>query len=304
MKKQKNFLMLLISFAVLLIFSVFVSAAETTVDFDRTGSLSITLRDDEHEDQIVKDSVFTLYQVGSIVKEKVTLTFELTEWFAGADVSLADLSAPGLAAELWTYAQQRGMIGLEEKAGEDGTVRFEGLELGLYLVLQKGVVSGYYSTDPFLVSVPMSESTGWTYDIEANPKVQRAPDELVSLSVRKVWEDKNSRNRPASVEIQLLKDANNVAETIRLNEDNNWSHSWKNLASEYEWTIREKNVPKGYTVSYRISGDEVIVTNTATLIQTGQLNWPIAVLAAGGLLLLAAGYWLYRTPKRDRKNET
>ncbi|MCQ2405532.1 MAG: hypothetical protein MJ083_06070 [Clostridia bacterium] len=36
-------------------------------------------------------------------------------------------------------------------------------------------------------------------------------------------------------------------------------------------------------------GDTFIITNTDSLIYTGQLKWPIPVLAAVGVLLVAAG---------------
>lgn len=303
MTKRRKMARMLLGFTFLLLFSVCVSAAETTVDFDRKGSLCITLRDNEDDTQIVQGADLTLYQVGTAAKEKGTLTFEPAAQFAGAGFSFANLRRSGLASDLWTYAQNQNIAGTEQTTGEDGTVYFEDLELGLYLVVQTGIASGYYAIDPFLVSIPMTEQNEWNYDIEADPKVQPAPQKLENLSVRKVWEDKNSKNRPTSIEIQLLKDKDQVVETVQLNQSNAWSYTWKNLASEYSWTVRENNVPKGYSVSYRKSGDEVIVTNTATLIQTGQLNWPIVVMAAGGVLLIAAGCWLCLA-KRKHQNET
>ena len=51
----------------------------------------------------------------------------------------------------------------------------------------------------------------------------------------------------------------------------------------------ETNIPKGYVPSYSVSGNTVTVTNTRSLIQTGQLNWPIWVLGGAGLALVALG---------------
>lgn len=36
-----------------------------------------------------------------------------------------------------------------------------------------------------------------------------------------------------------------------------------------------------------------------TLIQTGQLLWPVPVLAGGGIALVAAGLWLSRKRRHD-----
>ena len=40
------------------------------------------------------------------------------------------------------------------------------------------------------------------------------------------------------------------------------------------------------------------VTNTSTLIQTGQLIWPIPVLAAGGMLFIAVGITLLQKKRK------
>ncbi len=45
----------------------------------------------------------------------------------------------------------------------------------------------------------------------------------------------------------------------------------------------------GYKVSYLVNGDYVTVRNTESLIQTGQLNWPIPVLAGRALCSCSQG---------------
>jgi hypothetical protein len=51
----------------------------------------------------------------------------------------------------------------------------------------------------------------------------------------------------------------------------------------------EKEVPKGYTVTYNKNGNRYTIYNTRALVKTGQLRWPVPVLAVGGLVLIAAG---------------
>ena len=55
------------------------------------------------------------------------------------------------------------------------------------------------------------------------------------------------------------------------------------------WQVIETNSPKGYVPSYHVSEGVVTITNTRSLIQTGQLNWPIWVLGGAGLVLVALG---------------
>ena len=44
---------------------------------------------------------------------------------------------------------------------------------------------------------------------------------------------------------------------------------------------------------------ELILTNTPTLINTGQLNWPIPLLALMGLILAALGWLILRKASHE-----
>ena len=70
------------------------------------------------------------------------------------------------------------------------------------------------------------------------------------------------------------------------------------LDPQGNWQVTETNIPKDYTPSYKAEGDTVTITNTRTLIQTGQLNWPIWLLGGGGLTLVLAGAVLLRKKKQ------
>ena len=61
----------------------------------------------------------------------------------------------------------------------------------------------------------------------------------------------------------------------------------------------ESNIPKGYVPSYNVSGNVVTITNTASLIQTGQLNWPIWILGGGGFILVSLGGIILLKKKRE-----
>ena len=76
---------------------------------------------------------------------------------------------------------------------------------------------------------------------------------------------------------------------VRLSAHNNWTYTWKDPNAYGNWQVIETNIPKGYVPSYNVSGNIVTVTNTRSLIQTGQLNWPIWVLGGAGLALVALG---------------
>lgn len=133
------------------------------------------------------------------------------------------------------------------------------------------------------------------------PTEPEEPAEPVDLTVEKHWsgDKENINKRPTSVSVTLY-NGKEAVETVKLGQWNNWSYTWKNLDGNGDWSVLEVNIPKGYTPSYKVSGNTVTITNTATLIQTGQLNWPILILGGTGLLMLAAGVVLMT---RKRKNE-
>ena len=120
----------------------------------------------------------------------------------------------------------------------------------------------------------------------------------VDLTVVKKWDDKG-RNRPDSVKATLY-DGDTAVETVLLGDWNDWSYSWKKLDGKGNWQIVETNIPKGYVPSYSYEDGMVTITNTATLIQTGQLNWPIPVMCGLGLALIIYGVIVLR---KKRKNE-
>lgn len=127
------------------------------------------------------------------------------------------------------------------------------------------------------------------------------PLTLLDLKVVKKWVDQDS-SRPGSVEINLLRDKKAVeGRTVVLNSKNNWQATWPGLDSRLAWSVKEAKVPAGYTASYKYSDGIWYVTNTGSLLQTGQLNWPIPVLCAGGFLLLAIGMLLMK--RKEEKTD-
>lgn len=127
------------------------------------------------------------------------------------------------------------------------------------------------------------------------------PDpEPVDLSVKKVWSDTDNKNgsRPDSVTVTLY-NGDEAVEKVTLSAENNWMYTWKDLDGSGDWSVLETGIPKGYTPSYRTENGVVTITNTATLIQTGQLNWPIPVLGGLGVLMIFFGILTMRRKKKN-----
>lgn len=115
-----------------------------------------------------------------------------------------------------------------------------------------------------------------------------SPSTPLDITVCKRWSGDDGKDRPDSVTVTLY-NGDVAYDTVRLGAWNNWSHSWNDPNACGNWQVVETNIPKGYVPSYSVSGKHVTITNTRSLIQTGQLNWPIWVLGGAGLALVALG---------------
>lgn len=259
--------------ALLLTLSTHALAADSAVDWNRAGSIQITLKNSSEPHEILHGATFQLFRVGTAFSSDGTLEFRLTDDFAASNISLDDLRAEGLAEHLATFAQQNSVAGVFASADASGCVTFDHLQLGLYLVIHSGSVSGYYNTLPFLLSLPMSsaDGTGWIYNVQAAPKAERKPSSgssgnsgssvsRTSLTVQKKWNGPENA-RPQSVTVVLARNGK-VYDTQELNENNQWTYKWSRLSTGYTWSVSETDVPDGYRVSYSTSGKTTTITNT------------------------------------------
>ena len=81
-----------------------------------------------------------------------------------------------------------------------------------------------------------------------------------NLIVQKRWVLDNGGTRTNSVTVQLLRNGQVYSEAT-LNGRNNWAYTWENLDEDATWTVRENNVPSGFTSSVSHVLNFWIVTN-------------------------------------------
>lgn len=169
------------------------------------------------------------------------------------------------------------------------------LEGHTWTVEEAEVPAGYtvsYNTVGTLTTITNTKKTP--------PKPDPDPDPSYPLDVvvRKVWSSDDGKDRPDSVTVTLY-NGDVPYETVRLGAWNNWTYTWKDLSAYGNWQVIESNIPKGYVPSYSVSGNVVTITNTRSLIQTGQLNWPVWVLGGAGLVLVSLGGAMLVKKKRE-----
>lgn len=179
---------------------------------------------------------------------------------------------------------------------ENGAAVFTDLQQGLYLIMGESCVKDcyVYSVVPFLVMLPSidMEENVWRYEVDASVKPEKNP-QLLDYQVIKVWEDTEADRRPGSVVFWLYCDGE-IVDEISLPVNGRWEYTWTGLDASHNWWVEEEFVAD-YTAEVERDGTTFIVTNTyqtpppPTLPQTGQLWWPVPVLLAAGLLLVAVG---------------
>lgn len=139
------------------------------IDMDETGSISITIK---YENNPVAGGSLTLYNVASISLDGGNLSYVLTSDFLDFETDFSDISSDTFAKDLKNYADANKLEGKTEEVDEDGKVSFEGLNLGLYLMVQKDAADGYYEMNPFVVSVPDESMGKVVYNVDASPKTE------------------------------------------------------------------------------------------------------------------------------------
>ena len=86
----------------------------------------------------------------------------------------------------------------------------------------------------------------------------------IELIVSKKWIDNNDTTyKPASIEVQLMRDGEAYGSVVVLSDANEWQHTWKtaddaNINDAHVWTVVEI-VPEGYKATY--SADGWTITN-------------------------------------------
>lgn len=176
------------------------------------------------------------------------------------------------------------------KTDSAGVATFDQLKDGLYLA----VVAPYEGnvltcqTAAMLVALPnVHKNADEQRTLSIEPKADCAVPPTTTISVNKVWKDKNSSKRPESVKMNLLQDGK-VYDSIMLNNANNWKYTWTGLQAKHEYTVVEANVPGNYTALVDRENNDYTVTNTAKP-ESAKTGASVAIIAVIVVVLAAAG---------------
>lgn len=259
------------------------------VDLSRTGSIKVSFYDTDTA-EAVGGGTLTLYRVAAVNKKNADLSYAYTNGFEDCGIELGDLSEGELAAKLAGKISATAESTTQE-VGEDGTTTFEDLAVGLYLIVQSTAAENYNVINPFLVSVPMQEDGKYVYEVDAMPKVGTATKQTPP-DTPDTPDKPDTPDTPETPETPDTPDEDNPNNPNAPGPDN--PDGWVLGAHGEKIYLNNPNAPSPDSPNGQVLGAH-------GLPQTGQLNWPIPVLAVSGVVLVAAGVALRKGNRRDEK---
>ena len=295
MKRKLHQNVILRLLCVVLCSLMLLSASALAANQDDSGTVSVQFTQ--------SDVSFQLYYAAS----KTERGYQATELFQSYSINFTNTSTEDLrtlATTLYACVVQAQLSpALEKTTDTAGSVTFSGLEPGLYLL------TSTEHTVPIAVAVSAGKTVTVVPKIEPTPDPDPQPEaETISVDVVKIWADEdNPSARPNAITVQLFQD-NKLYASVSLSETTNWKHTWENLPADHSYLVIEKAVPEHYCMSIAQEKHAFILTNTlkdtealaasekpgsdttvSKLPQTGQLWWPVSILAGAGLLALIIG---------------
>ena len=260
-----------------------VKADTGIVDFEGRGTIELLLKEST-DGTMVSGAEISIVKIAKAIDKNNNLTFEYVDEIN--DCSLLVDEIKDVSSELLECVDKSNLKYDKKITDKNGMVKFNNLELGLYLIKQTNKLEGYSSFLPFLIMIPEFIDDEWNYDIEATPKTDII--KVMDIIVRKEWNISSNKMIPEEIEVQLIR-GNQVIDTIKLNKDNGWKYTWRELEASDEYRVLEVNVPDGYTASYRNEDGIFIIVNTDTLIKTSSNTWLIQGLALLGIIIITIG---------------
>ncbi len=151
------------------------ASGQTLPDLSADGSISVTMKEEKNNDP-VPGGTLTLYQAAELQEEEGTLSWKYTENFENCGLVPEDISEEKFANLLKDYVDSYHIQGIEKEISSEGTLNFDDLTPGIYLIMQEDPAEGYYPINSFVVSVPTQGANGWSYHVDASPKMEQCKE--------------------------------------------------------------------------------------------------------------------------------
>ncbi len=261
-----------------------------TVDFNRKGSITFELTEQEHNEKIADANIEIVKIADARVDLNSNLYYEYVSSLTECNVDIKDVTkidVNELASCINDNTQRLSSI-----SDNNGKVSFNNLDLGLYLIRQTNKLNKYTSIDSYLVTLPTIENNDWIYDIYSIPKTEIQKKMNITIIIEWKTEKDIKGNR---VTAELFNDNQKVNDYL-LTKDDNWMVIDNVLLSD-KYSVRGESI-EGFNISYVIQGNVFKIIYSDDLPQTGENVYITYILAFTGLVFILLGV----TFKRNEKN--
>lgn len=257
--------------------TAFAATVPNLPDLDATGSISITMVDPTTK-EAVPGGDLNLFKVGVAHVEDGNYSWALSDEFAGAGADLSDLEDENLTATLVDYAVRTAVEPVQTVIiDENGKAKFAELPVALYMITQTNSALGYKTVMPFLVSLPMGNNKdGWTYDVDASPKVEIEAGTPTPTPTSTPTPTPTVTPTPPITVTPTPPTTTTPKPTVT---------PGKTITPKITITPRSTITPRA-TITPRTG---VTTTVKSTLPKTGQLWWPVPILAVVGIVFIFVG---------------
>lgn len=276
-------------FAALLLVLCLAAACAVPACAAQTGSLHVALYDHQN-DMPLRGGELTLYRVADAQLRGGTIHYTYTGDFAACTLPLTSLTAD-LAWQLERKLPPVPVIAAQQDISETGFSDITDLPQGLYLVVQTEPSHGYAPIHPFLVSIPLWDGSGWLYDVDASPKIDTVLPQTPAIAPL----TPEMELEPAQPGTPGSAGADTAASPTAPTAPGSAAAPADSAAAPADSTATTPTDPDA------AAADAAAPAAPAkpTLPQTGQLVWPIPLLALLGVLLFAIGWHLDRSGKKE-----
>ncbi len=252
-----------------------VSFAHDVPKENQKGKITVQMK--YGEDALVGGAL-TAYRVGQIAQSNGNYYFVKTDEMKNFDGSYVNITSPELADSVFAFVKANKINAYSKAQNKNGKAEFNNMEQGLYLIVQTEASKDYKPLKPFLVSVPMNVNGQYVYEVNAEGK----------FALEHIQNPIDPSNQETPSDPTLPTDPNNPSDPNGTTNPNDPS------SPDDPSNPSDPNNPNNST-----DPNSSTTQSGENLPLTGQLNWPIPFLAAGGLLLFALGWFLSFGRKRD-----
>ena len=266
--------MAVIVFLTCLCFMLFPCCVKATSTADVTGAINteqdcFLMMSYTCDGTAFVDVTVKLYKIAEVSAD---FQYTLTSSFSSSGLILNEVRSNDewnvIRSTLEAYVMADNIAAdMVEQTDSSGQVCFASLKPGLYLAtvgfVKQGDLNCFF--DSALIALPGLGANGlWQYQVSVASKSEMLPpsDEEVELKVLKLWKgDEGQNSRPKKVEVEIFRDGMSY-EKIVLSQENNWSYSWTVKGDDTKWTVIERNLPTGYTMTVEKRDTSFVLTNT------------------------------------------